>query len=151
MWIYSVWNTSLSIETGVPVRAVISHGFKKWFNIEGNSAIVTRYRLDSQFHCPYIESREVPEKTRQKPGEKKAREIRGESAGNYLTFISDSSLLVTSFPVTSGDDISGDATSGYVISGDDPPHDPQQIINILLTYTYIWRYLKTLYKHIYHI
>jgi hypothetical protein len=57
-------NTSLSIETGVPVRVVNSHGFKKWFNIaiRGNSAIVTRYMLDSQFHCPYIESREVPEK-----------------------------------------------------------------------------------------
>jgi len=43
----------------------------------GNSAIVTRYRLESQFHCPHLESREVPEtKPRQKPGEKKAREIR---------------------------------------------------------------------------
>jgi hypothetical protein len=45
---------------GVPVRAVISHGFKKWFNIGGNSAIVTRYRLDSQFHCLYLQSRGVP-------------------------------------------------------------------------------------------
>ena len=29
---------------------------EKW----GNSAIVTRYRLDSQFHCSYLESRGVP-------------------------------------------------------------------------------------------
>jgi hypothetical protein len=69
--------------------------------------------LDSQFHCPYIESREVLEKTRQKPGEKKAREI------IFLSF----SVPVASFPFTSGDIISGDvipgdATSGDVISGD---------------------------------
>ena len=60
--------------------------------------------LDYKFHCSYLESRGVPEKTR---------EIQGESAGNYLPFISSCS---------SGDVISGDATSG-----DDPPHDPPQI------------------------
>jgi hypothetical protein len=44
MQIYSVWNSSLSIETGV--RAVISHwGIRrdKWLNIGGNSYIVSRY------------------------------------------------------------------------------------------------------------
>jgi hypothetical protein len=37
----------------------------KWFNIGGNRSIVTRYRLDSQFHCSYLESRGVPGKTRE--------------------------------------------------------------------------------------
>ena len=78
------------------------------FNIGGNSTIVTRYRLDSQFHCSYLESREVPGKTR---------EIRVKSAGNYLPFISGSG---------SSDVISGDATSG-----DDPP----QILIELSLYT----------------
>ena len=27
--------------------------------------------LDSKFHCSYLESREVPEKTRQKPGDER--------------------------------------------------------------------------------
>jgi hypothetical protein len=55
---------SLGFETGVPVRAVISHGFKKWLNIAiaGNSTIVIQYMLDSQFRCSHIESREVQEK-----------------------------------------------------------------------------------------
>jgi hypothetical protein len=35
----------------------------KWFNIGGNRSIVTRYRLDSQFHCSYLESRGVPGNT----------------------------------------------------------------------------------------
>ena len=35
---------------------------------------MTRYRLDSQFHCSYLESRGVPGKTREIPGKKK-REI----------------------------------------------------------------------------
>ena len=79
----------------------------KWFNIGGNIAIVTRYRLDSQFHFSYLESRGVPGKNRG--------EIRIKSAGNYLPFISGSRLPVpvTSLPVTSGD-----ATSGDIISGD---------------------------------
>ena len=38
---------------------------EKWFNIGGNRSIVTRYRLDSQFHCLYQESRGVPGKTRE--------------------------------------------------------------------------------------
>ena len=42
----------------------------KW----GNKSIVTRYRLDSQFHCSYLESGGVPVKTREIPG--KTREIR---------------------------------------------------------------------------
>jgi hypothetical protein len=63
--------------------------------------------LDSQIHCSYVESRGVPQKTR---------EIRVKSARNYLPFISGSG---------SGDVIS--VTSGDVISGDDPPHDPQQM------------------------
>ena len=58
---------------------------------------MTRYRLDSQFHCSYLESRGVPGKTREMTGKK--------YAGHYLPFIS-------------GDVISGDATSGDVISGD---------------------------------
>ena len=57
----------------------------KW----GNRVIVTRYRLDSQFHCSYLESRGVPGKTR------------GENAGNYLPFISGSRLPVMQLPVTS--------------------------------------------------
>jgi len=40
--------------------------------------------LDSLFHCPYIESREVPEKTQQKPCEKKAQEIR-EKVGENIS------------------------------------------------------------------
>jgi hypothetical protein len=55
----------------------------KW----GNRVIVTRYRLDSQFHCSYLESRGVPGKTR------------GENAGNYLPFISGSRLPVMQLPV----------------------------------------------------
>ena len=55
----------------------------KWFNLGGNSAIVTRYRLDSQFHCSYLESRGVA----------------GKNAGNYIPFISGSRLPVTSYPV----------------------------------------------------
>ena len=63
---------------------------------------MTRYRLDSQFHCLYLESKEVPGKKRGKnPVRKKAWEIRVKSAGNYLSFISGSSsrLPVTSLPV----------------------------------------------------
>ena len=57
--------------------------------------------LDSLFHCPYIESREVPEKTQQKPCEKKTQEIRENSGGKYLPLISvsGSRVPVTSFPV----------------------------------------------------
>jgi hypothetical protein len=40
------------------------------------------------FHCSYLESRGIPGKTRE------------ENAGNYLPFISDSRLPVTSYPVT---------------------------------------------------
>jgi hypothetical protein len=59
----------------------------KW----GSRSIVTRYRLDSQFHCSYLESRGVPGETRGKTA--------GENAGNYLPFISGSRLPVTSYPV----------------------------------------------------
>jgi hypothetical protein len=38
---------------------------EKWFNIGGNRSIVTRYRLDSQFHCSYLDSRGVPGKPRE--------------------------------------------------------------------------------------
>ena len=44
---------------------------EKWFNIGGNRSIVTRYRLDSQFHCSYLDSRGVPGK----PRVEKTREI----------------------------------------------------------------------------
>ena len=56
----------------------------KW----GNSAIVTRYRLDSQFHCSYLESRGVPGKNAGK-----------KNTGNYFPFISGSRLPVASYPV----------------------------------------------------
>jgi hypothetical protein len=61
--------------------------------------IVTRYRLDSQFHCSYIESRGVPGK--------KTQEILI-LAGKYIPYISG---------------------SGDVISGDEIPHDLPQMIN----------------------
>jgi hypothetical protein len=51
-------------------------------------SIVTRYRLDSQFHCSYLDSRGVPENREKK-----------QTAGNYLPFISVSWLPVTSYPV----------------------------------------------------
>jgi hypothetical protein len=54
--------------------------------------------LDSLFHCPYIESREVPEKTQQKPCEKKTQEIRENSGGKYLPLISVSGSRVPRFP-----------------------------------------------------
>ena len=69
----------------------------KW----GNRSIVTRYRLDSQFHCSYLESRGVPEKTREIPGYKKS----GKLSPFHFRF-------TTSGDVISGDVISGDATSG---------------------------------------
>ena len=87
---------------------------------------MTRYRLDSQFHCSYLDSRGVPEKTRKK------------TAGNYLPFISGDVISgdVTSGVATSGDVISGDATSGDVISGDVTiPIDPPQIIDGWCFYT----------------
>ena len=59
--------------------------------------------LDSNFHCSYLESRGVPEKTR---------EMRVKSAGNYLPFIS-GFLFTISGDATSGDVISGDATSAH--------------------------------------
>ena len=57
----------------------------KW----GNSAIVTRYRLDSQFHCSHLDSRGVPEKTREKN--------RGKLSPFHFRFTTSGS--VTSFPV----------------------------------------------------
>ena len=82
---------------------------------------MTRYRLDSQFHCSYLESRGIPGGNRGKyRGE--TREIRLKNAGNYLPFISGFQFTTSgSGDVISGDVISGDATSGDVISGDDPP------------------------------
>ena len=67
---------------------------------------MTRYMLDSQFHCSYLESREVPKKTRQNLGEKKAREIQEKSTGNYLPFIS-------------GDATSGDITAPHCFPAND--------------------------------
>ena len=72
---------------------------KKWFNIGNTSAIVTRYRLDSQFHCSYLESRKVPEKTAANTGG--TGEYTGNKRGIYLPSISDSA-----------DVISGDVSSG---------------------------------------
>jgi hypothetical protein len=62
---------------------------------------MTRYRLDSQFHCSYLDSRGVPEKTREIPGKK-----RGKLSPSHFRFM-------TSGDVISGDVISGDATSGH--------------------------------------
>ena len=69
--------------------------------------------VDSKFHCSYLESRGVPEKTRQKSGEKRRLKLS----------LFDLSFRFTSGSgdVTSGDVASvtsGDATSGDVISGD---------------------------------
>jgi hypothetical protein len=55
----------------------------KW----GNRSIVTRYRLDSQFHCSYLESRGVPEKPR------------GKKRGKLSPFHFRFTTSVTSFPV----------------------------------------------------
>ena len=63
---------------------------------------MARYRLDSQFHCSYLESRKVPEKTAANTGG--TGEYTGNKRGIYLTSISDSD----SADVTSGDVFSGD-------------------------------------------
>ena len=84
----------------------------KWFNIEGNRSIVNRYRLDSQFHCSYLESRGVPEKTREIPSKK----TRGKLSPFHFRFTTSGDVI--SGDATSSDVISGDATSGDVISGD---------------------------------
>ena len=75
---------------------------------------MTRYRLDSQFNCSYLESRSSG---------KTPQEI-SILAGNYLPLIS-----------VSCDIISGDVVSGDVISGDEPPYDPPQMINRWCIYT----------------
>ena len=91
---------------------------------------MTRYRLDSQFHCSYLESRGVPVKTR---------EIPGKNAGNYLPFISGFRFTTSgSGYVISGDVISGYATSDDVISGDVTSGDvtaPPQMLTELSPYT----------------
>ena len=47
----------------ITADCIIQEG--KW----GNSSIVTRYRLYSQFHCSYLDSRGVPENRGKKPRE----------------------------------------------------------------------------------
>ena len=80
---------------------------------------MTRYRLDSQFHCSYLESRGVPGKQAGNTGKIK-------SAGNTGKTRESISL---SFPVhdfrwcnfgdaTSGDVLSGDTTSGRACARD---------------------------------
>ena len=68
--------------------------------------------LDSKFHCSYLESRGVPEKTR---------EIRVKSAGKLSLF---------HFRFTT----SGDVTSDHLISGDvisgDVPAPPQMLLEL---------------------
>ena len=90
---------------------------------------MTRYRLDSQFNCSYLESRSSG---------KTPQEI-SILAGNYLTLISGSCDIISgdviSGDVISGDVISGDVISGDVISGDEPTHDPPQMINRWCIYT----------------
>ena len=86
---------------------------------------MTRYRLDSQFHCSYLESRGVPGK-RGKYGFKKNKKSAGNTGKKkreiiFLSFPVFGSRLpvpVTSFPVMPFPVTSGDATSGDVISGD---------------------------------
>ena len=82
---------------------------------------MTRYRLDSQFHCSYLKSRGVPGKTREirVKKKKKCAGNTGKKGENYLPFISGSRLPVpvTSFPVMPFPVTSGGATSGDVISG----------------------------------
>ena len=70
------------------------------FEFEARRATIGGIRISEglrlvvfEFHCSYLESREVPEKTRGKPGEKKVQEIQGKSAENYLPFISGSGDL----------------------------------------------------------
>ena len=119
----------------LPLSQLVTAQFRreKWFNIVGNSAIVTRYRLDSQFHCPYLEFREVREKRGKIPG-RKTRGKYVKSAGNDLPFTSGSGDVI------SGDLTSGDATSGDVISGDVTiPIDPLQIITGWCIYTTLGR------------
>ena len=91
--------------------------------------MVTRYRLDSQFHCSYLESRGVPGKTPEIPGKKNAR--------NYFP-------LISGFRFTnsgSGDVISVPVQlpvlhAHAIISGDVTiPIDPPQIINGWCFYT----------------
>ena len=55
------------------------------FNIGGNRSIVTRYRLGSQSHCSYLESRGVPGKTLEIPG-KKAGKYRVKKRGKLFPF-----------------------------------------------------------------
>ena len=91
---------------------------------------MTPYRLDSQFHCSYLESRGVPGKTREIPGK------RGKLSPFHFRFTTSDDVI--SGYVTSGDIISGDATSGDVISGDVTiPIDPPQMISGWCIYTTI--------------
>ena len=79
---------------------------------------MTRYRLDSQFHCSYLDSRGVPGKTREKK--------RGKLSPFHFRF------------TTSGDVISGDATSGRACAHDHFRHHltaPPQIRFELSPYT----------------
>jgi hypothetical protein len=79
---------------------------------------VTRYRLDPQFHCSYLDSRGVPEKPRGKK--------RGKLSPFHFRF------------TTSGDVISGDATSGRACARDHFRHHltaPPQIRFELCLYT----------------
>jgi hypothetical protein len=60
--------------------------------------------LDSHFFCPYIESREVPEKTQQTNSVRKKREKYGEKAGenislSFLVPVHDFRSLPVTYPV----------------------------------------------------
>ena len=79
---------------------------------------MTRYRLDPQFHCSYLDSRGVPEKPRGKK--------RGKLSPFDFRF------------TTSGDVISGDATSGRACAHDHFRHPliaPPQMRFELCPYT----------------
>ena len=79
---------------------------------------MTRYRLDPQFHCSHLDSRGVPEKPRGKK--------RGKLSPFHFRF------------TTSGDVISGDATSGRACARDHFRHHltaPPQMLTELCPYT----------------
>jgi hypothetical protein len=102
--------------------------------------MVTRYRLDSQFNCSYLESSGDSGKNAGNTGKK-----RGKLSPFHFRFpVHDFRWHhFLSPPVTSGDVISGDATYGYVISGDVTA--PPQMISGWCIYTTInYLYLKGL-------
>jgi hypothetical protein len=113
--------------------------FSNWLDLnskqEGVRLVGFKYQkgydwLDSQFHCSYLESRGVPENTREIPGK------RGKFSPFHFRFkISDE---VICGDATSGDVISGNATSGRTCARDHLRHHhtaPPQMLTELSPYT----------------